>query len=116
MCFSNLPIEFDEDGNPYLAAEADDVDRPTVSADDSAPSCDCDGETDDVALDDADPEAMYEEILETMPSDVREQLADSGGRTGDRGKSASSASGRTESDRPSAIRREPDRTHSGHTD
>ena len=27
MCFSNLPIEFDDEGNPYLAEEADGVEE-----------------------------------------------------------------------------------------
>ena len=83
MCFSNLPIEFDDEGNPYLAEEADDVDRPsgTGAASASASNCGCANESDDVPLDEADPEAVYEEILETMPRDVRDQLPDSSDRS-----------------------------------
>ncbi|WP_049989602.1 hypothetical protein [Natrinema salifodinae] len=82
MCFSNLPIEFDDDGNPYLADEADDVDRPSDADEDHPSACGYADVTDDVALDESDPEAIYEEILETMPSDVREQLTDSDERPG----------------------------------
>ena len=83
MCFSNLPIEFDDEGNPYLADEADDVDRPSEAGAASAPAsdCGCANESDDVPLDEADPEAVYEELLETIPSDVRERLSDSSGRS-----------------------------------
>jgi hypothetical protein len=80
MCFSNLPIEFDDEGNPYLAEEADEVDRTPASEAESASSCGCTDGTDDVALDDADPEALYEEIVETMPSDIHERLTDSSER------------------------------------
>ena len=85
MCFSNLPIEFDDEGNPYLADEADDVDRPSSAGAESecasASDCGCADESGDVPLNEADPEAVYEELLETMPSDVREQLVDSSGPT-----------------------------------
>ena len=79
MCFSNLPIEFDEEGNPYLTDEAEDVDRPSASEVESESGRGCSSTTDDVALADADPEAMYEAILETVPRNAREQLTDSRG-------------------------------------
>ena len=82
MCFSNLPIEFDDEGNPYLAEEAEDVDRPPASEAEFESTCGCAEVTDDVALDDADPEFLYESILETMPSDVRERLTDSNEQPG----------------------------------
>jgi hypothetical protein len=62
MCMSNLPIEFDENGDPHLAEEADDVDRP---------ACGC-GEA--AALDDGDPADAYEEIVESVPDDVLDHL------------------------------------------
>jgi len=62
MCMSNLPIEFDENGDPHLAEAADEVDRP---------GCDC---GDDVALDDLDPEDAFADIAESMPGDVLEHL------------------------------------------
>lgn len=77
MCFSNLPIEFDDEGNPYLTEEAENVDKPL----DRESSC-------EVTLDETDPESMYAAILESMPNDVREQIDDSdnsgssGGRLG----------------------------------
>ena len=82
MCFSNLPIEFDDEGNPYLADDADGVDRMPASKADSASTCGCSDATDDVAIEDADPEAIYEAILETMPGDVRERLTDPSDRAG----------------------------------
>ena len=95
MCFSNLPIEFDDDGNPYLADEADDVERPAPS--DAAPesNCGCSSTTDDVALDEADPEAMYEAILQTVPRDVRERLAEASGGPDRTTRSERSERGRT---------------------
>lgn len=62
MCMSNLPIEFDENGDPYLAEAADEVD---------VPGCGCE---DDVALEALDPEAAFEDIVESVPDDVRERL------------------------------------------
>lgn len=63
MCFSNLPIEFDDAGNPYLADEAEDVEH----------VADCGCET-DVAIDEEDPEAVFEAVASTVPEDVREEL------------------------------------------
>ena len=62
MCMSNLPIEFDEHGDPYLAEEAEAVDRP---------ACGC-GE--DVAVDDLDPAEAFDDIAESVPDDVLEHL------------------------------------------
>ena len=81
MCFSNLPIEFDDEGNPYLAEEAEKVDQPR----DTEYGC-------EVTLDKTDPEAMYTAILESMPSDVREQVDD----PGDSGSSGGRLGGATE--------------------
>ncbi len=64
MCMSNLPIEFDEHGDPYLAEEADDVDQPT---------CGCD---DEVALEELDPESAFADIADSVPDDVLEHLED----------------------------------------
>lgn len=65
MCFTNLPIEFDEDGNPYLKEEAEDVDQP---------DCGCDAGN---AVEEVDPREAYEEVVAAMPDDVREQLGES---------------------------------------
>lgn len=62
MCMSNLPIEFDEQGDPYLAEEAEDVDQPT---------CGC-GE--EVALAELNPEDAFADIADTVPDDVLEHL------------------------------------------
>lgn len=62
MCFSNLPVEFDEHGNPYLADEADDVDRPRAMSDDE-PSLD------------EDPRGAYAEIVNDLPEGLRASLA-----------------------------------------
>jgi hypothetical protein len=74
MCFSNLPVEFDEDGDPYLADEADDVtspgeDRVGAVADD----CSCAAEKDAI---DAAPEAAYDAILAEIPETARSDLTD----------------------------------------
>ena len=63
MCFSNLPIEFDEAGNPYLADEAEDVEH--------VADCGCGT---DVAIDEEDPEAVFEAVASTVPEEVREEL------------------------------------------
>lgn len=70
MCFSNLPIEFDDEGNPYLADEAEEVDEPgTHDREERATDA---GE----APLDADPEAAYAEIVECVPESVREVLGE----------------------------------------
>ena len=66
MCFSNLPIEFDANGDPYLAEEAEDVERPDT----------VDTRTDE-ALDIA-PQEAYEAILNGVPRSTRERLAGTG--------------------------------------
>ena len=76
MCFSNLPVEFDEDGDPYLADEADDVtspgeDRAGAVADDRGRTAE-----EDVAID-AAPEAAYDAILAAMPETARADLTGS---------------------------------------
>ena len=77
MCFSNLPVEFDEDGDPYLADEADDVtspgenDRIGAVADDRGRAAE-----EDVAID-AAPEAAYDAILAAMPETARADLTGS---------------------------------------
>ena len=63
MCFSNLPVEFDESGDPYLAEEADDVEH--------VADCGCGT---DVALDEEDPEAVFEAVASTVPESVREEM------------------------------------------
>ncbi|MFC4439109.1 MULTISPECIES: hypothetical protein [Natrialbaceae] len=78
MCFSNLPIEFDDEGDPYLASEAETVERPTTETESAA--CDCDDATADIPLEDADPEEMYESILAGMPREARERLTAHRGR------------------------------------
>lgn len=72
MCFSNLPVEFDEEGDPYLADEADEVERPG-DVDHDHPACDCDVETGDVRLS-ADPEAAFEAIVGSLPEGARTHL------------------------------------------
>ena len=64
MCMSNLPIEFDENGDPHLAEEADEVDPP---------ACGC---GDDVVLDDLDATEAFDDIAATVPDDVLEHLED----------------------------------------
>jgi hypothetical protein len=72
MCFSNLPIEFDEQGNPALAEVADTVEDPgTHDHDEHAV------DTDEVPTLDADPEAAYAEIMESVPESVHEEISDS---------------------------------------
>ena len=66
ICFSNLPVEFDEQGNPYLTDEADDVKQP-----ERIPG-------DELSLDD-DPEEAYAEIVAGVPQSVRESLGDGHG-------------------------------------
>lgn len=61
MCFSNLPIEFDENGDPSLAEEADDVERP---------GCGCE----EVALEELDPEEAFHDIVASVPEGVRDHL------------------------------------------
>jgi hypothetical protein len=62
MCFSNLPIEFDENGEPYLAEEADEVDR-----------LDC---AEGVALEELDPEAAFDDIVASVSDDIVEHLGE----------------------------------------
>lgn len=78
MCFSNLPVEFDDEGDPYLADEAEEVSQPGVCDHDHAGSvpgdCGC-GAADDVTLDEA-PDEAFEEILESVTDATRSHLAD----------------------------------------
>lgn len=66
MCFSNLPVEVDDDGNVYLADEADDVERPVEGRTDPTPGGD--GVEADLA---ADPEGAYRAIVDSLPPDTR---------------------------------------------
>jgi hypothetical protein len=94
MCFSNLPVEFDEDGDPYLADEADDVTSPgendRIGAVDD--ECGCDQNAD--AAIDAAPEAAYDAILAAMPETARADLTDSGTATTEVDSSADDRHGR----------------------
>ncbi|WP_396611345.1 hypothetical protein ACH9L7_14195 [Haloferax sp. S1W] len=83
MCFSNLPLEFDEDGNPFLAKEAEAVERPEESHNHDSDAIDRDSGTDnpdaDVAADPhadvaADPEAAYEAIVASLPASARHHV------------------------------------------
>lgn len=76
MCFSNLPIEFDDEGNPHLADEAEAVDEPGNRDDPD------DG--DEALALDADPEGAYAEIVADIPEYVREQLVEK--HTGESGR------------------------------
>lgn len=78
MCFTNLPIELDEDGDPYIA---DDIDRPAESTDPPAEGPG-DGEPDletygcldddpDVPIAQLDDEERFDEVMETLPDDAR---------------------------------------------
>lgn len=76
MCFSNLPVEFDDQGDPYLADDADEVSEPGECDHDHGDAtihgCGC-GEAADAALD-ADPEEAFEEILESVTDATRTHL------------------------------------------
>lgn len=81
MCFTNLPVEFDENGDPYLAEVADDVDRPdTAEHDHAAEACDC---ADADAPLEADPEAAYETLVAAVSDATRDHLTDGTEATGD---------------------------------
>lgn len=76
MCFSNLPISFDEEGNPYLAEEADDVTRPSANGDGAEGDVRSDadnGEGRPAGIAE-DPRGAYEEILRSVPAPAREHL------------------------------------------
>lgn len=66
MCFSNLPVEFDEHGNPHLTASTD------GNEDDHAHESDAVERATDG--DDLDPETRYREILDDLPNRARERL------------------------------------------
>jgi hypothetical protein len=80
VCFSNLPLEFDEEGNPYLAEEADEVERPgdggeggeAVHDHGHAADCGCGAGEADL---EADPEGAYEAIVDSLPKSARERVA-----------------------------------------
>lgn len=61
MCFSNLPIEFDERGNPRLADDADDVTQLDPQSKGESPL-------------DEDPDAAYAEIVASVSKNVREMI------------------------------------------
>jgi hypothetical protein len=64
MCFSNLPVEFDDDGNPKLV----DTEDPAVH-DHATDTAEC-APTDDRLA----PEQRYEEILTDLPDRARDRL------------------------------------------
>lgn len=66
MCFSNLPIEFDDAGNPYLGDEADDVERPDST------TREADG-ADPVEIEVA-PERVYDAIVNSLPDGARHDV------------------------------------------
>lgn len=65
MCFSNLPIEFDEDGNPRLAQADDESEGGHEHGRDGPSSSGDDG---------LDPEARYQAILDDLPERARNDL------------------------------------------
>lgn len=62
MCFSNLPVEFDDHGNPYLADDAEPVEYPESDRDDDQ----------DLGH---DPEGAYVAILADLPAGARERIS-----------------------------------------
>jgi hypothetical protein len=74
MCFSNLPVEFDENGDPYLADEADDVTHPDEDDQVGAIADDCGCAPEDNATIDAAPEEAYDAILAAVPETARSDL------------------------------------------
>lgn len=79
MCFTNLPIEVDEDGDPYIA---DEIDRPAESTDPDADATGEDGNPDletygcldddpDVPIAQLEDEERFDEVMETLPDDAR---------------------------------------------
>lgn len=80
MCFSNLPVEFDEEGNPSLADEAEDVEQPGTCTHDG--DCNCAADDDEI---ETDPEATYETIVASLPAGAREHVEGGTQRTKDRG-------------------------------
>lgn len=90
MCFSNLPIEFDEDGDPYLADAAEEVSEPGTHTT-SAHDCGCPERAD--ALDDADPEEAFADILESVTDAGRSHLTDDTTEAPDAGRERDTAEG-----------------------
>lgn len=70
MCFSNLPVEFDAEGNPRLAGSDDEE---TGHDHDHDHGRDATTWTDDDGL---DPEARYREILDALPDRARDRIDD----------------------------------------
>lgn len=81
VCFTNLPVEFDEEGNPYLdEQEAETVERPDAEADvdyDDMDKVGCVEGDPGKPLADTDPEEAYGSILAELPEDARERVAES---------------------------------------
>lgn len=75
MCFSNLPIAFDEHGDPYLTDEAEDVGDPGTH---TTTATDCGCGTDDAPLDATDPEDAFADILDSVSDASRMHLTDIG--------------------------------------
>lgn len=74
MCFSNLPIEFDEHGDPYLAEEAETVDRPSEEAHGHGDAID--SRENEAEGSDPDPEAMYATIMNSLPQNACQRIAE----------------------------------------
>lgn len=91
MCFSNLPIEFDEDGDPHLAEAAEAVSEPgECDHEGSAPEgtdCGCTGvdttESDADVIHEADSDEAFAEILDEVSEATRTHLADGTDETAD---------------------------------
>jgi len=80
MCFTNLPIEFDEEGNPYLnEQEAEAVERPEVDPDADYEDMDevgCVEGDPGEPLADVDSEAAYGSIPDELPEAVSELVGE----------------------------------------
>lgn len=83
MCFSNLPVEFDENGDPYLADDADAITHPgdEDSVGDGTDGCACVADA-DLSLDEA-PEEAYDAILASVPETARSHLTSATGAESD---------------------------------
>lgn len=85
MCFTNLPIELDEDGDPYLADEADRIETPGEPTDpDEDPDLEtygCLGDDPGVPISELDDEEPYAAVMETLPEDAQEEMARNGHET-----------------------------------
>lgn len=80
MCFTNLPIEFDEEGNPYLnKEEMENVEQPDCDHDHGFEDLDKVGTVEGdpgPALADLDSDEVYDVVVDTLPESAREQIAE----------------------------------------